>query len=759
MDDTCDLDGNPDFDSAYYENKITTDFLDKQRVTFFKYPLNATSIVIPATHSLPERKLSFDDIEHKHKVLLYRLIVAAYNYSFTDDFAPASSKESISTASSNFVGWLNNTEIDNPYSILKDYERYYFDKRNNHGGSSELHKLKLIFTYALERSEEFYSSLTLDEWSYLLELKKTKISPNLNKKQISLASYFGALDWLREEDLGIGNQLYQTLASPKMTVNSLKLTTSSIIIELYIAKYSLRKFIKNSGLTASDFEISDYKDMGSDSRIIITGKYLYRLLSKYHEEKSENIRLRNALELVLLSNVTNLSNFEKVRPALDSKEQFESIFLLRKGKFSKEFARRTFNSVSTAVLLSLTVIRELAIESNPLPITQLEMLMFSWLMACMTVQPSDIQKLSKQSFRLLRLGRRVTHIECEYFKGRSNAIHSTCTVSTRKLEGQALQLYLKQHRGNELSSFNGAIPVMQRGLSSLTGLLNALLMLSYLSDKMRTVHQQRGKIPAVIPIALSTLLAQGTHTENVVSTPKKLTIDKRQELVSKSKTPCNRSLFSLQAIKNSAVHAYSDPYTLFYLINHNSHTNQTEKRDYLTADNEEWMNAAGRITRSVMLDLINNVFDLDFKEMSDEEINSVKTSFNNEFANVTDTISYKSGEIISRLKIITEQGKGVINEIGVLSLSAREEDTFAPIFILDSKVTTFKMFNYLHEFKKNYKKLLNRNPDYLYQTVLPTVEWMEHALTNLSKQSIRDGKQLFQKMYDSGVSISIFHSI
>ncbi len=391
--------------------------------------------------------------------------------------------------------------------------------------------------------------------------------------------------------------------------------------------------------------------------------------------------------------------------------------------------------------------------SEVMPISQMEAWMFSWLMASQAVQPSDVPKLKKQSFRMLKVGERVTHIECEYFKGRANAIHRTRLLSTRTVEGRAVLLYLNQHPSDALTSFGSDTPSIMTGLQSVTGQLNALLGRPIMLERLQSVHIQVGRIPCVAPAALCALISYGKNIQNIGSA-RKTSRAERKVLLSQCKTPCQKHIFGLLAIKNSAVHAYSDPYTLHYLINRNSHTNKTEKTHYLNADNEEWMNAAGRITRSVMLDLINNVFDLGFVE--EEQAIEV---FNNEFANVTDAISYKSSEMLSRFQLVTEQEKGAINEIGVLSRSKQSEDGFEPIYVLDSQVTVFKMLNYLHEFQANYKKLLSLNPDYLYKTVFPTVEWMENVLAMLSKSSYKGGKEMFKQMQQSGVSVSVFHSI
>ncbi len=101
-----------------------------------------------------------------------------------------------------------------------------------------------------------------------------------------------------------------------------------------------------------------------------------------------------------------------------------------------------------------------------------------------------------------------------------------------------------------------------------------------------------------------------------------------------------------------------------------------------------------------------------------------------------------------------------MSSVGVISHSTKSLMQFTPIYVLDSPVTVCKMRNYLTEFKKNYRKLLSQNPENFYQTVLPTVEWIELVLSSkLNSESIRRGDELFKKMQRSGVSMQVFHSI
>jgi hypothetical protein len=752
--------GDVILESSTYEDEIRKSFRHKQKVSNFRYPYTASSIIVPRIpeYKLPERIIHFTDLGHRYKSLLYRAIIAAFNYTFTDEFAAPTSKIRLSNVTRDFVPWLNEAEISNQYSFIKDYEAYCFDKRDNHGGESALLALKSVLYNALN-NEDFRKTLSTGDVSYLVELRKVKVSPNLNKKQISLASYFGALDWLRREDVGVGNELYQVLASPKLVINSLKCTASSIITELYSVKVELRRFMLEHKFCIEKSELTMFNNMNNaHTQRVFVGKLIYDMVCKYHEKERNNKGLRRALELVMLSNVTTYSTFKNVIHVFDSIEETRRILCNRQGGVSNDVSGKTYRNTSSGHLLSLELLQILSDESKGLPVTGAESFVFSWLMASLSVQPSDIAKLSKQSFRFLKIGNRVTHVECEYFKGRSNSIHRTRTVSTRSAEGKALCLYLEQNSGESLSLCNGAAPGIHRNLASLTGGIVALLSVRSFVQKIHLLHRQSGQMPIVFPSVLKALIMRGEHVNNIASS-KKYSIEKRRKMLSESETPCATYLFGLQAIKNTAVHAYSDPYTLHYLINRNSHSNLTEKLNYLTPDNEEWINACGRTTRNVMLDLINNVFTLDFGFNSDNHKDKVISEFNNEFASVTAGISFKSGEMLSRLKVVTNQGKGVINEIGVLSLASENDGVFPAIYVLDSPVTVFRFLNYLYEFKTNNKKLLNQNPAHFYQTVLPNVEWIEQVLTRLSKGSIFEGERLFENMKNLGTTISVFHSI
>lgn len=741
--------------SVEIETLLSSEFAKKQLVTSIKMPFSVRSISIPKCGGNAAYTLLMTDTKDSDKAIIYKAMIAVYNYAFFDKSAVLSAKELFLKAAKPFIKWLNAHKIENRYETLKLYETDRMDELENHGGSSPLMNLKVVLGYAIE-SESLSKELSSDEYAYLIELRKTKHTPNLNKSQKSTASYFGALDWLRRDDIGIGSELYSALASPKLAVNSLSLTAATVILELKTYKDELQTLIKSIEPQLSPWLVIESKDGTSEKRKSV-GNIIYLMLSAYHKQDNPSNALKAALGAFILSNSSSLATYNAITPALQSQEECDSLFLNKernKAKVGVHFAKVHFTATLDGTLFSIEWIKGVLKGDSSKALTDVEGLMFAWLMASLTVQPNDIPKLTHSDFRLMKVGGRVTNIECEYFKGRAKVFHTTRSLSVRTPEGKALLILLEQ-QDEDLSFFTKQVLTMSKQINSLLGVFNALLQISDLSEKLEAAHEKQ-QLPNLMPQAICALVSNGIHPENVVNNPKKITIEERRKLVAQSQSPCQKSIFGLQAIKNSAVHAFSDPYTLNYLINRNSHSNQTEKVSYLTEENEEWMNRSGRITREVMLDLIQNVFNLNFKPENEKQV----AAFNSEFMAVTDLIAYKHEEMNARLRVVTGQEKGRVNEVGVMALSdQKENEALSPIYVLDSPITVLKMHNYLHEFKKNYKKLLSHNPDHLFKTVIPTVEWLEDTLPKMSKASQRKGREQFDLMIKNGVVMSVFHSM
>ncbi|MGR5300059.1 hypothetical protein [Vibrio alfacsensis] len=749
------MDNVEELTSAEIEKALSSDFKNKQPVASLELPFSVRSISIPKTGTSAAYTLSMTDTEDSDKAIIYKAMIAAYNYVFFDKSAPVSAKSMFSKAAKPFIAWLNGHKIENRYQTLKLYETDRMDELENHGGFSPLHYLRVVLGYAIE-SESLRKELSSDEYAYLYELRKTKPTPNLNKTQKSIASYFGAVDWLRRDDIGIGSEFYSALASPKLAVNSLSLTAATIILELKTYKDELHTLIKSMEPQLSPWLVIESKGSRSEKSKAV-GNILYLMLSAYHQQDNPSNTLKAALKVLLVCNSNSLTAYSTMTPALKSQDDCDSLFLNKvrdKTKVNVDFTERHCTSALNGELFSIEWIKGVLNDEPSTALTDVEQLMFAWLMASLTVQANDIPKLRHSDFRLMKVGGRVTNIECEYFKGRAKVFHTTRSLSARAPEGKALLILLEQ-QDEGLPFFTLQTLHIINTTSTRLGIFNALLQSDHLSEKMKAAHEKQ-QLPYLMPQAICALICHGIHPRNVVENAQKTPIAERRKLVAQSPSPCQTTIFGLQAIKNSAVHAFSDPYTLNYLINRNSHSNQTEKVSYLTEENEEWMNSSGRITREVMLDLIHNVFNLNFNPRNEQQV----AAFNSEFMAVTDLIAYKHEEMNARLRVVTGQEKGRVDEVGVMALSNQKEDeALAPLYVLDSPVTVLKMHNYLYEFKKNYKKLLSHNPEHLFKTVIPTVEWIEDTITKMSKASQRKGREQFDVMIKNGVVMSVFHSM
>lgn len=340
-----------------------------------------------------------------------------------------------------FIDWLNGYLIENRYEILKQYESDRMDALANHGGHSPLMKLMTVLNYAID-SIDFQTEVGTDDYEFIRVLRKTKISPNLNKSQNSLASYFGALDWLRRDDIGIGRELYTALASPKLTISSLSLTAATIILELKKYKSALMTLIQKAPPEFSEWIETDLSFLSSNQKRKCIGNILYYIISAYHQNCNNPIHAKTALNVLLLSNAQNKKAYSLLLDALTSQKKCDAVFLYKEAhKVSKVFCERNITALSDGSLFSWGILRSLS-RGEEQVITCVENMMFGWLMASLTVQPYDIPKLTSKSFRKMCVGGRVIQIECKYFKGRARIFHTTRSLSARDVEGQALLTYL-----------------------------------------------------------------------------------------------------------------------------------------------------------------------------------------------------------------------------------------------------------------------------------------------------------------------------
>ena len=202
--------------------------------------------------------------------------------------------------------------------------------------------------------------------------------------------------------------------------------------------------------------------------------------------------------------------------------------------------------------------------------------------------------------------------------------------------------------------------------------------------------------------------------------------------------PLPTNWFGLEAIKNSAVHSRSDKYRIGHLVNYNSHDNTTEGDSYMTAENAEWLDNCGRVTRSVMNDLAINVLSP-----------SSDLVFNGDFTQALEVINDKRNDVLSRLKLVTNT-TGNVNDLGIIDKHVADEDDYPDtLYLLDTAETYVQMKHYLAQGIKHYKRLLKSNPVFLEYTLLPTSEWIEMVF-NASNLKKANGKGFSQKTITAG---------
>ncbi|WP_240537399.1 hypothetical protein [Vibrio sp. CUB2] len=349
-----------EFSSAEIEKALSSEFMKEQPITLLALPFSARSISIPKSGiGNAAYTLSMTDTEDSDKAIIYKAMIAAYNYAFFDKSVAVTSKGLFSKVAKPFIAWLNAHKIENRYEILKLYETDRMDELESHGGSSPLPNLKTVLGYGIE-SDSLREELSSDEYAYIIELRKTKHTPNLNKSPKSIASYFGALDWLRRGDIGIGSELYSALASPKLAVNSLSLTAATVIFELKTYKDELRALLTSIKSLLSPWLAIESKDSYSDRRKAV-GNIIYLMLSAYHKQDNPSNALKAALGTVILSNSSSLDAYSTISSALKSQDECDRLFLNKerdKAKVNVKFTELNFTISLDGDLFSIEWIKD-----------------------------------------------------------------------------------------------------------------------------------------------------------------------------------------------------------------------------------------------------------------------------------------------------------------------------------------------------------------------------------------------------------------
>ena len=568
-----------------------------------------------------------------------------------------------------FILWINETKYkatsQTRYEILKDYESY----RMNDCGVKNTPLTNIRNALAEGAAHKALSSSDYDYLQMLLRVSKPK--PTLNRTPSTLSSWFD-VPWLRSI---VGESAYLQLESPLLLFNSFRATiaaTLNYLLEQREQKQQFKAVRNNSSETQSQhhWNISALDRFGT------------------FDEKGEPAN--DLSELLLLDLVFPHShNAMKTRLAHFGTHKLPRYF--------KSSTSNKTNPWRRPVLFR----PEYQKYYSPL-----EEMLCGWLIACLSVQPSDIRKLKVGNFaREYNRSGRLTAIQCNYYKGRCGSFQKTEILMGDNIAAQALDRYMK----GPVDKFLFRTDInQQRHLvftSSDNNAINLLIKIwkqssfqTHLDSELQSSKTGRLFIDSFLALENGDAYYHSDYSR------KKESIAAYRATVER---PFPVNIFQCTHIKNTSVHAKSDIYREADLINHNSHTSITEKDNYLTDANKEWINQSGRITRLVLHDLQNVVFNPSITAMEQ---------------------SVKDQNLRTRIMDTTESTDITTHSLRSNHLSSTNDDE---ILVLDTVDTALYFIHYLAQAELAIKNLVNARPDWVEQTLIVQVEWTAQTLARM----------------------------
>lgn len=617
-------------------------------------------------------------------------------------------------------------------NIIKDFETYRVDcniKIQSSGASFII----LLLKQALE-FEEFLKLLEHWEFDYIFGLTKTKLAARDHIVPITLNHWFSSHTWLRRDDVGIGNDLYMRLSSPKALTDSFRVTVTTLLLTIQSSKDVIANLFKEVALDTTHIPSlgvsEEFENANAHQEHIMDSIHTFftTLRDKLRLKESHDETLVLALKLIVYSNVISVYRKGVIDFLLGNKACIgRRIFLT---------AQRNQHPIFYITFLS-TIVQS---QKNQLTtmcssVCPAEQILFAWLMAYQTVQPSDISKLKLSNFKFLeRRDGKVQYIECDYFKSRANNYYQVRTLSAYDDLGRSILRYIQdvtEMKNSEIC----LVPQLPKAFITGTQSIVSRVLLSLEIDSLKSLLMSklnRERVTSVFFTAFCHLDRNGISKF----------AQKRLPNSNKIETPIRHTFFGMSSIKTSSVYASSESYDPTKLLNFNSHTDRTEESSYRVCDNEEWNNICGRVTRAVMRDLSINVMRC---SKNDRQI------FNCEFTRALEFIRLKSNHVLATLKIVTKQDNGKVDELGFLKNPHQYDDALPDaIYLEDSPFTVMKLKHYVSEVEAKHKQLRSCSPEFFFSTVLPTTEWIETILyeDSFCTASLKEGTLLYNQYND-----------
>jgi hypothetical protein len=737
------------------QDLMLAEFTNMQKVTSIGFePFGTFRFVVPQYEGAKERVIELNDTNTHEKCIIFSALYTASYVTFVLNEGATSDRQSLSSIVPKFIDFLNETNFDkfNRVNILKKFEAYRVENDGVKTQSTGLLQLTRLLNKALNHPSFNNDLLTPYDYKYLDLLSKSKAAASDNEEQTTLTDYLGFHSWLVREDVGVGAELYRRAASPKLLMSSFMITISTALEQINNSKHAIIDMFRSANIkidylpTLSPVpKACDYKNGKDDED--------FKKASSEHKVETLNYKKGFFEKMWFL--LLDYNKTESIEIAIDSlihsqcnevaheftKDVFwkQGIIPQQTSKISKKivtiFKQSTNNSLLFTPDFIVSLLKYVNSDESVIPISSGENYLFSLLMAYQTVPYSDIYRISSSDFRLAKKQNgEVSMIESDYFKSRAGRVHETETVTASSSLGKAILCFLK----DKTSNFNKHAKLVEEdsALQAKLGITSSIsVFYNFLAKSViRNVIDKN-----LLSKKCSPVFIECVHMICTVGVRKDIFERNNVNWALNCETPCLTRIFSSQAVKNSRVHSESDSFDPTRIINHLSHSNETERKSYLNTHNKTWEDNCGRTTRLVMNDIELNVLRPSRTEIS---------IYNQDFKSALSLIKNRAENTLSRLKVISNKNGGKVDEFGLLSSpDLIEGDLPDTVYLTDTSETVLKLLHYVSEVERCHHTLLQRSPEFLFYTVLPTVEWIETVFSNrlLSRNIVTEGQKLYAK--------------
>ena len=363
--------------------------------------------------SIPTRiEMSNDWVDFDNPSPYAKSLYEAYYYgTFSEWFAKEQSEISQTLYKNRFkrlMIWLRTFRFTHKNSdqVLNQYQTYRINECMVKPQSTGLREILLFLSNSIQCQH-----ISTETIAYIDRLQRaTRREASTPNIPHSLTGYLSTMPWLREI---LGERKYLQIESPRILMRSLSVIVASTL-EWILKQKAIAK--SRIGLNLPEIQQALLK---KNNDVATYGQKLMHYVAQFDHSQPDPT---TELLITDLVNPTSkqivIERFLQDELVISTKINNKNTLLFQK---SSLFTPHHWNRPC-----------------------KVEELLFSWLMAWLAIQPSDIPKLKQQNIALIRNSSgRITELFIDYFKGRSKKNHRTMTLSTREVEGRAILTFLQ----------------------------------------------------------------------------------------------------------------------------------------------------------------------------------------------------------------------------------------------------------------------------------------------------------------------------